>query len=58
MDRITAKFKVSHRYPFFDTQTLTFPFALEIPDPGNDLARELQLFVTYSPYGPMADVSM
>jgi len=44
MDRITAKFKVSHRYPFFDTQTLTFPFALEIPDPGNDLARELQFY--------------
>lgn len=41
LDRILGRFKLD--VDFFETQTLTFPDQLEIPNVDDDLQRELQL---------------
>ena len=52
LDQILARFKLN--VPFFETQTLTYPETLDIPDVADDLQRELQLYVLklFSPHFP------
>lgn len=41
LDAVLQRFKID--VPFFETQTLTYPETLDIPNAQDDLHRELQL---------------
>jgi hypothetical protein len=43
LDKILATFKIDA--PFFETQSLTYPEDLVVPDASDDLKRELELQV-------------
>jgi rRNA-processing protein EBP2 len=47
LDRVLASFELPKETSFFETQTLTYPEDLEIPDVSDDLKRELELYVTF-----------